>query len=154
VHGRGFVDAIFAAFGDAARVYLTRDRDGKAVGGAVALRFRGVVTVPWASSLREHFPACPNHSLYWRILADAAGSGATAFDFGRSHEGSGTYHFKRQWGAEPRPLLWKSFDPEGRPLPPSVLKPDEHRILTRIWRSLPVRVASKLGPVLRRQLSN
>jgi FemAB-related protein (PEP-CTERM system-associated) len=154
VHSRRLFQALFAAFGADASLYLTNDREGRVVAGAVALSSGGVVTVPWASALRERLPSCPNHSLYWKILADAVEAGARAFDFGRSHEDSGTFHFKRQWGAEPRPLLWRSFDARGAPAADAVLKPSEHTILTGFWRCLPVAVANQVGPFLRGRLSN
>jgi len=154
VHSRGFLEAVLFAFGTRASLYLTADGSGRVIGGAIALRAGSLVTVPWASSLRESFASCPNHSLYWKILCDSVASGADAFDFGRSHEGSGTFHFKVQWGAEPRPLLWASFDREGRPVPDRVLKPSEHETLTRFWRVLPVTLATFVGPLIRRQLSN
>jgi FemAB-related protein (PEP-CTERM system-associated) len=154
VHARGFLEAVLEAFGPRASLYVTTDGTGRVIGGALALRAGGVVTVPWASSLRESFASCPNHSLYWKILSHAVGSGAEAFDFGRSHEDSGTFRFKRQWGAEPRPLTWTSFDANGRLSADTVLNPNEHAILTRLWRALPVTLATFVGPLLRRQLSN
>ncbi len=154
VHSRAFLEAVFSTFGSRAKLYLTRSSAGQVVGGAVALEFRGIVTVPWASSLREVFSACPNHSLYWRILSEAADGGSNSFDFGRSHVSSGTYKFKVQWGAEPKPLLWSSFDPNGVLVPQNIYKPSDHGALIWIWSRLPVSVATWLGPTVRKQLSN
>jgi FemAB-related protein (PEP-CTERM system-associated) len=154
VHSRRFLETVLDVFGSRATLHLTLERTGRVIGGAIALRAGGKVTVPWASSLRECFASCPNHSLYWQILSGCVHSGADVFDFGRSHDGSGTFHFKRQWGAEPRPLLWAAFDPEGRPASDGALKPGDHTTLTRLWRCVPVTLASFVGPYLRRQLSN
>ena len=154
VHSRAFLEAVFLAFAQKAKLYLTGNSSGKIVGGAIAVQFRGIVTVPWASSLREVFSSCPNHSLYWRILAEAADAGENFFDFGRSHVDSGTYKFKVQWGAEPKPLHWTSFNPNGAPEPQKVYKPAEHKALTWVWSRLPVSVATWLGPKVRKQLSN
>lgn len=153
-HSRRFLQAVLATFGAAAKIYLTRDGSDRVVGGALALRWGDTVTVPWASSLREVFSSCPNHSLYWQILSDAAEAGAGKFDFGRSHLNSGTYKFKTQWGAEPHPLLWTAFDASGRPEAQRVYKPSEHQALTWVWSRLPVPLATWLGPLVRRQLSN
>jgi FemAB-related protein (PEP-CTERM system-associated) len=154
VHGLPFLEAVLSVFPEKARLYVTRDASDRVVGGAISIAFRDTITVPWASSLREVFHACPNHSLYWRILSDAAASGAARFDFGRSHEGSGTYRFKTQWGAEPCALAWSSFDARGIRQPVKVLKPSEHGAVTWAWQHLPVWIANKVGPVLRRQLAN
>jgi FemAB-related protein (PEP-CTERM system-associated) len=154
VHSRRFMEAVFEAFAADATLYLTSDEGGRVVGGAVAIASGGMVTVPWASSLREAFFACPNHSLYWKILSDACERRFEAFDFGRSHEGSGTYRFKTQWGAEPEPLLWTSFDASGKPESRGAIKPSEHQLITRAWSVLPLWLANALGPVIRRRLSN
>ncbi|HVR75161.1 MAG TPA: FemAB family XrtA/PEP-CTERM system-associated protein, partial [Planctomycetota bacterium] len=154
VHARRFFEMVLEAFGTRAKLYVTRDGQKRAVGGAIALLFRDTVTVPWASSLREAFPSCPNHSLYWKVLSRAVEEGARLFDFGRSHVDSGTYKFKTQWGAQPISLLWTSLDPLGRKEAQKVYKPAEHQRLTSLWSRLPVWLASWLGPRVRRQLSN
>jgi FemAB-related protein (PEP-CTERM system-associated) len=154
VHSLSFLNAVFERFASSARLYMTTDSNNRPVGGAIALSFKNLLTVPWASSLREVFPSCPNHSLYWRILADAADAGVELFDFGRSHRDSGTYKFKTQWGAVPQPLRWTSLDAKGNPKASKVYKPHEHQLLTRTWSRLPLWVTRRFGPLVRRQLSN
>jgi serine/alanine adding enzyme len=153
VHSRRFIEAVGEAFGASAKLYLTLAGD-KVLGGGISLRFQQAVTVPWASSLREAFHLCPNHSLYWQVLRDAVAEGATLFDFGRSYLDSGTYRFKVQWGAEPLPLHWASFDGGGNEAPARHYRPSEHQRLTRLWSLLPLPIANWLGPIVRRQLSN
>lgn len=153
-HSRRFFLEMWAAFPDRARLYLTHDETGRPVGGAVAISFSEGVTVPWASSLRDVFRHCPNHSLYWKILADAVEGNSRWFDFGRSHRDSGTWRFKTQWGATPRPLDWLWTDPRGQATPSGVLKPSEHGRLVRVWSRLPLWVTNTVGPVIRRQISN
>lgn len=152
VHSRRFFAAIFDTFGEGARLYLTVDGRGCPVAGGVALRFADTVVVPWASALRSARSACPNHSLYWRILCDALEEGARFFDFGRSSEGSGTFHFKRQWGAEPLPLEWSFYDLDGRRCEEGYLSARGNPHLVELWRRLPLGVANRLGPVLRGRL--
>lgn len=154
VHSRRFFAGIFDAFGSAARLYLTFEHEGAPVAGAVSIAFRETVSVPWASSLRSARPSCPNHSLYWRILRDARQEGAKVFDFGRSTTGTGTYRFKKQWGARPEPLVWQSFDRDGRRAPDRHLDPRRHALLASLWRLLPLGVATRLGPLLRRHVAN
>jgi FemAB-related protein (PEP-CTERM system-associated) len=154
VHSRGFFAAIWSELGDRTRVYVTRDRQGTAVAGGVAIRFRGSVTVPWASSLRSRRASCPNHSLYWAILADATSEGARSFDFGRSWAASGTFDFKRHWGAEPVSLPWSSLDAQGRWSKSGSLRAADHRTLTMAWQKLPLALVSWLGPRVRRYLAN
>ncbi len=153
-HSLAFFEAMARAFGDRFRLYLTYDADKQPVGGAVAIDFKDCVTVPWASSLRSVRSLCPNHSLYWKILRDARASGAHSFDFGRSSAGTGTFHFKKQWGAEPIPLSWAFLDPMQNPETDYYLDPRTQSAAVQIWRRLPLPLTIKLGPVIRRQLPN
>jgi len=153
VHGLRFYRAIAAAFGERVRFVLAL-LDGRCVGGLVALDYAGVVTVPWASTLRAERRRCPNNLIYWEALRWAVARGARAFDFGRSPPGSGTHRFKLGWGAEERPLHWLRLDAEARVLPADPAGGDGLlRRATALWQRLPVPVASALGPLLRRRLS-
>ena len=62
--------------------------------------------MPWAACSKEHFALCPNMLLYWETIRTACADGFARFDFGRSTRQSGTYRFKRQWGAQEEPLFW------------------------------------------------
>lgn len=154
VHSLDFFGEILAVLGRAASVYIVSRDGGAAVAGAISIRFGDCVSVPWASSLRSARPDCPNHALYWRILRDALAGGAREFDFGRSSTGSGTFHFKKQWRARPEALEWQSYSAKGTPEQEPILSPTRHKILVNVWRRLPVSLANRLGPPIRRQLSN
>src|SRR5204863_6015010 len=140
------------AFGDRARVGLVR-KDSTVIGGLIALAFKDTLVVPWASSLRRHFALCPNVLLYWETLALACRDGFRRFDFGRSSRDSGTYGFKRQWGAEERPLYYYQIPTRpggGRTLSPA----DSHgALLVTFWRRLPVGVTRWVGPRVRKYLT-
>ena len=151
-HGRHFFRAIFGAFGRAARIALVRHGAG-AVGGLVALAFKDCLVVPWASSRREYFSSCPNMLLYWETLRAACLEGFRRFEFGRSSRGSGTYRFKRQWGALEEPLFWYTI-----PLRPGAshgLSSADTRgaLLAATWRRLPLGVTRWLGPPIRKCLT-
>ncbi len=154
VHSRKLFVSILEEFADDAHVYVTRDSQGRAVAGGVAIRAGTTVTVPWASSLRTARSSCPNHSLYWRILQDAVAASSTIFDFGRSAEGTGTYRFKKQWNADPMALSWSSFDDNGHLQETRTLDPRRNQRLTQTWSRLPLPVANVLGPRIRKRLSN
>lgn len=102
--------------------------------------------IPWASSLREHNRLGVNMLLYWEVLKRAVEQGYRTFDFGRSSRDSGTYRFKKQWGAEPVQLHWHYWLRGGGDLPS--LSPDnpKYRLAIAAWQRLPVAVANLLGP--------
>ncbi|CAG0992364.1 hypothetical protein MYXO_02476 [Myxococcaceae bacterium] len=153
VHGIGFFRAITSHFGPRARVVVVRD-GARPVGGLVAIHYAGVVTVPWASTLRNERSRCPNNLQYWEALRFAVAVGAHGFDFGRSAPGSGTHRFKKGWGAEERPLYWLRLDSGSGSV--GAGNSVRSRLLERLsaaWRLLPVAVTVRLGPRIRRRLS-
>jgi FemAB-related protein (PEP-CTERM system-associated) len=164
VHNRRFFRAIVDEFGSQVRVGLVR-RGGVPVGGLIALSFRETLTVPWASCLSEYRSLCPNMLLYWETIRAACLEGFRRFDFGRSSRGSGTYRFKRQWGAEESPLFWYTI-----PINARVNESDDGSEcaerdraaggpgrglaswVTTAWQHLPLAVTRCVGPQIRRYL--
>ena len=84
--------------------------------------------------------------LYWEVLRYAIQQGYQHFDFGRSTVDSGTYRFKKQWGAKAKQLYWHYWLADGQPLPK--LSPDnpKYRLAIAVWKKLPLIVANQLGP--------
>jgi hypothetical protein len=97
-------------------------------------------------------PYAVNDFMYWDVMCHAAAHGYRVFDFGRSREGTGSYHFKRHWGFEPVPLPYQYVVREGDALPD--LSPSNPRFVlaVRVWRRLPLAVTNVLGPFLTRYL--
>ncbi|MAJ61456.1 MAG: hypothetical protein CBC48_16790 [bacterium TMED88] len=154
VHGKKFLAAIGAAFGDRMRVIVTK-LDDQPVGGLVAIRFGKTVNIPWASTLRSERRRCPNNQIYWEALRWSIENGAQEVDFGRSPREGGTHRFKLGWGAIPRELDWRRFTPDGQSIPLGSLggTPVFERV-SAAWSRLPVPTTRWIGPPLRRRISN
>jgi FemAB-related protein (PEP-CTERM system-associated) len=150
VHGRSFFRATLEAFGARARVVLV-NKAGTTVGGLIAFSVRDSLVVPWASCASEYRALCPNMLLYWETLRTGCLEGFRQFDFGRSTRGSGTYGFKRQWGAEEHPLFWYSIPLRGRQRA-SVGSDRTAARLSGLWRHLPLTWTQRLGPRVRKYL--
>jgi FemAB-related protein (PEP-CTERM system-associated) len=150
VHARAFFRATLEAFGKRARVALVR-KGQTPIGGLIALASNDIVAVPWASCAKEYFALCPNMLLYWETIRAACSDGFRGFDFGRSTRGSGTYRFKRQWGAIESPLFWYTI-PVGRRN--SLRSGDGRRTagLVGLWRHLPLSFTRHVGPHIRKYL--
>lgn len=149
-HSRRLLAAVCDSFGSQARIHIARV-EGRLAGAGLTLHAPGHVEIPWASSYRQYNSLCVNHVMYWHILAQACRDGAAWFHFGRSTIDSGTYHFKKQWGAEPVPLFWHLFRTDGRT--PDTAPPQEgHGRAVQIWTRLPLWVTRRVGPWLMAQL--
>jgi serine/alanine adding enzyme len=149
VHARDFFREVLEAFGSRARIVLVRT-SYTVVGGLLALAFGDRLAVPWAACLKEHFASCPNMLLYWEALRSACDEGFRSFDFGRSTRGSGTYRFKQQWGAMDEPLFWYTI--------PVAAASGGHAgrsadLAVALWQRLPLAVTTRLGPHIRRYLT-
>jgi FemAB-related protein (PEP-CTERM system-associated) len=153
VHSPAFFANIIKEFGERAKIIIVRDA-GKTVGGLICLFYKDSIFVPWASSLREYFPKCPNNLLYWDAICYACEKGCKTFHFGRSSIGSGTYKFKQQWGAQERQLNWEFYYSDAAQAYIPIAENPKYKLAADIWRRLPLSLTMLLGPRLRKYLTN
>jgi FemAB-related protein (PEP-CTERM system-associated) len=151
VYAKKFFAEVLAACGDRARIIVVRLKDAPIAAG-FTYRTRGMVEIPWASSIRDFNALCPNHLLYWHALETAVAEGVEVFDFGRSTPGEGTFKFKEQWGAEPVALHWEYWLAHGGDVPDQSPKNPKYRLAIETWKRLPLQVANMLGPRIVRGL--
>jgi len=151
VYGRGFFEEVLDVFPDRSRVFAV-EHGGRVVAGAIVFRWRRTLEVPWASSLRAFNHLCANIRLYWEMIRHAVASGCWVFDFGRSTPDEGTFHFKKQWGAEPSPLVWEYWTADGVAVPDLSPKNARFRTAIAVWKRLPVPVTRMIGPAIVRNI--
>lgn len=152
-HSRRFFAAILDEFSDSARLILVR-KGSQTIGGGLCLLFRDTILTPWFSTRREYSSTCPNYLLNWEVIRWGCEKGYRRFDFGRSSPGSGTYRFKKQWGAVEEPLHWQCLKRKSDRTPLVDSDDPRYRWAIRIWKRLPLAVTKLIGPRLRRQISN
>jgi FemAB-related protein (PEP-CTERM system-associated) len=150
VYGRSFFEEVLRTFERDTQVFVVR-LGGEPIAAAITVGWRDRVEVPWASALRAHNDKSPNMLLYWMMLHHAIARGAQRFDFGRSTPGEGTFHFKRQWGAEAMPVVWEYVGLSGT-LPDLSPKNAKFRGAIAAWQRLPVPIASAIGPLIVRNI--
>jgi FemAB-related protein (PEP-CTERM system-associated) len=141
---RRYFEAIGDTFGDAAW-FACSWLGGTPIACGAGFRWGDEVEITWASSLRAHSRIAPNMALYWAFMERATREGVRVFNFGRCTPGSPTHRFKRQWGARDEPLWWYGVSrraEEGTPSPAD----GAYAWGPRLWRRLPERVATALGP--------
>lgn len=142
---RRFFDAIAATFPDSAWfgcAYLGETPIACGAGFAWGSEFE----MTWASALSEHNRIAPNMLLYWAFMERAIGQGLTLFNFGRCTPDGGTHRFKRQWGSRDEQLHWYQHTRGGQPA--ATPSPDDGAFSwgPRLWKRLPLGVATALGP--------
>ncbi len=152
VYSRRWFEGILEAFADGSRVFVVYSGE-RPVAGALVLWHGTTIEVPWASALRESNPMCANVLMYWEMLRFAVERGFQRFDLGRSTPGEGTFHFKKQWGAEPRELVWEYWTRDGARMPDLSVKNPKFQRAIAVWQRLPVGLTRVLGPPIVRHIA-
>jgi len=150
VHSQRCFEALMHHFAEKAKVGVVY-KEHTPVAAGIILLHNTTVSIPWASSLRSFNRYSPNMLLYWSFLEYAADSGYKRFDFGRSSPDSGTFRFKKQWGAKPEPVFWYADSP------PAITASGKGKKLREraenIWMKLPLAAVNYLGPKIRKYIS-
>jgi FemAB-related protein (PEP-CTERM system-associated) len=118
---------------------------GRPVAAGCGFRWDREFEMTWASSLQGFSRLAPNMLLYWDTIRHCIASGVEVFNFGRCTPDSGTHRFKRQWGSRDSQLHWYQHRAGAVKATPS---PTDGRYQwgTRLWKILPLAIATRLGP--------
>lgn len=132
-------------FPEDAEIILVRMNDA-VIGCGLILSFKKTQYVPSASSFRWSLKYCPNNALYWCVIERACQNGYECFDFGRSSWDSGTFRFKKKWGAPVKQLEWQYYLNKEKEVPR--ISPDNPKYKTaiKLWKKMPLWLANFLGP--------
>jgi serine/alanine adding enzyme len=141
---RRFFDALAERFGSDVWFGCAYLND-RPIAAGCGFRWDVEFEMTWASSLREHNRIAPNMLLYWGFMERAANEGARVFNFGRCTPGSGTHRFKQQWGTRDEQLWWYQSGSASGAATPSPTE-GKYALGPRLWKHLPERVATVLGP--------
>jgi FemAB-related protein (PEP-CTERM system-associated) len=127
---------------------LTVSKDGIPLASVLSLYQGGIVYPYWGGGTRAARGARANELMYFALMRHARTRGCTRFDFGRSKAGTGAFAFKKNWGFEPKPLVYavKGDARETNPLSP------RYRLQVAAWKRLPLWLANRLGPPIARGL--
>jgi FemAB-related protein (PEP-CTERM system-associated) len=151
VYSKRLFKEVLRVFPERSQLHIVRLK-GRAIAAGLTYRTRTMVQLPWASSIRDYNPLCPNTLLYWDAIQFAHERLASVFDMGRSTPNEGTFNFKAQWGAEPLPLHWEYHMATERELPNlSPANPKFHFAIS-IWQKLPIALTRRVGPMIVRTI--
>jgi len=147
LHRKAFFEKVLDEFNRSSGIIVTKYKE-KVIAGMLYVYFKNVFFDLWASSIREYNKLCPNNILYWEAIKYACRKGFKYFDFGRSTIGSGTYMFKKRWGAKPIQLNYQYFLNRARKIPHVNAHNNKYQFAINIWKRLPLFVANSLGPIV------
>ena len=147
VFPRKLFASMLDAFGEDADILIV-SQDGKPLSAVLSLYMDGTVYPYWGGGTAEARGARANEMLYFALMKHAAARGCTRFDFGRSKFGTGAFAFKKNWGFEPKPLVYASWGKPRDTNPTSA----KYRFQVAAWKKLPLWAANRLGPVIAKGL--
>lgn len=155
VHSKEFFINIMKVFENRTKIIVV-NQGSKPIGAAICFFFKDTISVPWVSSLRDSFRLYPNNILYWEVIRYGCNHGYKHFDFGRSSIGSGTFEFKKQWGAKPVQLYWNYYNTgkNTENVNHDISGSMKYQLALKIWQKIPVSLSKIIGPGIRKFISN
>lgn len=151
VFPRRLFHAIAQEFGKDCEL-LTIWKDETPISGVLTLLFEDQVLPYYGGALQHALMYSVNDFMYWELLSYVAKAGFRTFDFGRSREGTGAYHFKRHWGFEPVPLPYQYILLDGSHMPDLSPSNPKLRLAVEGWKRLPLALTKIIGPRLTKYL--
>lgn len=120
--------------------------------GVLLLFFEDQVLPYYGGAHRDALQYAVNDFMYWEVMCHAARAGYRTFDFGRSRQGTGAYHFKRHWGFEPVPLPYQYLLLGNTQMPDLSPSNPKMHLAVEVWKRLPHPLTKLIGPALTRYL--
>ncbi len=151
VYAITFFKSMLIEFASKTKIVVVRVK-GKPVAAAFLVGENYRMEIPWASSLREFNHLSVNMLLYWEVLKYSIEHDYRLFDFGRCSVDSGTYKFKKQWGADPLQLYWSYWIEGDTSLPKLNPSNPKFKLLISVWKRLPLWFANWIGPKIVKNL--
>jgi serine/alanine adding enzyme len=150
-HHKDFFMAIRKHMKQYARLYLA-ELQNKFVAGALMINFNGVAGYAYAGSDSRYLKQCPNDLLAWQAIEDSYNNGFRSFDLGKTDPANvGLSHFKEKWGAEPQRLHFHYY-PRAPVLVSSNRSGMKYRLVTSVWKRVPLPLVRVFSPTVFRQL--
>lgn len=151
VHSIRLFENLIEQFSNQIKIFIV-EKEQEIIGGMLVGFFKNTMSDIWASSLRKYFEYCPNNLLYWGAIKYGCKNGFRYFDFGRSQWNTGTFRFKKQWGAIPHQLYYQYYLNKSNIIPKLDQSSLKYQMFTGIWKKIPLSVANFIGPIIRKNI--
>ena len=150
-HPLNFFKVMRKEMGGYFRLY-SAEVEGKVISGGVAIRFNGIVSASYQASDHAYLDYHPNDAITWQEMEEGGKEGFRYLDFGKTPaDNTGLAQYKKKWGAEERKLYYYYY-PKVPNLMGSNRQGTKFKIVTGVWRRLPLPIVRLLGPTAFRQL--
>ncbi len=151
VFSRRYFQTLKTVFGSDCEI-LTVTQQGQTVASVLNFYFRDEVLPYYGGGTALARDLKGNDFMYWEVMRRACARGVRIFDYGRSKVGTGSYHFKKNWGFIPEPLHYEFQLVKATGLPDVNPLNPKYRLFIAAWKRLPLPVSRWIGPFLSRSL--
>ena len=151
VYGFSYFKNLVDALGKQCKLLLI-EKQHRVVAGVLSFFYKDQVLPYYGGASKEFLHLAPNDFMYWELMRYAASHGYKVFDFGRSKQDTGSYHFKRHWGFEPKPIPYWYYSRTGQAIPDTSPLNPKLQWAIRIWRNLPLKATMAVGPHIVRHI--
>lgn len=151
VLSRNYYMRLQQTFGEDCEITVVTHQ-GEPVAAVMSLYFRDEVHPYYGGSVARGRHLAANDFMYWSVMQRAVERGARLFDFGRSKQDTGSYHFKKHWGFEPQPLPYAYHLVRAKTVPNLSPTNSKYSLFIKAWQRLPLPISCALGPWLARDL--
>lgn len=148
---RRYFEELKREFGDDCEC-LVVSHEGKTVAAVMSFYFRDEVLPYYGGGGDSARELKGNDFLYWALMRHAGIKGVRLFDYGRSKQETGAYHFKKNWGFTPTPLYYEYYLVRAKAVPDVNPLNPKYRLFIAAWKQLPLWLARRLGPLVSRYL--
>ncbi len=145
VFGRRLFVRLREEFGERCRISGV-SKGGRLIAVVLSFYFRDQVLPYYAGALPEYFADAPNNFMYWKLICQSYDEGYRQFDFGRSKRGTGPFEFKSSWSMDVTPLPYRYQLIRAKEVPRLSPVDGKFRAATGIWKRMPLRLATAVGP--------
>lgn len=145
-------ETIQEVFGSACEI-LTVTKNGRPLSSVMSYYFREEVLPYYGGGNDEARHHKANDFMYWELMRRAGMRGIKIFDYGRSKIGTGSYHFKRNWGFDPVPLHYEYHLVNARRIPDVNPLNPKYRLFVGAWQRMPLGLTRVVGPWIARYLA-
>lgn len=144
-HGLEFFKTCHESLGEQVKIFLATTPN-KIVGGVFVLLGRKTIYPTYEGINPEYRRLNAASLLFSRIIKWGCENNFHSFNFGKTLCGSGVYSFKKQWGGIETPIPYYYM---GKQIPHQDPR-EKYANISRMWSKLPISIAKRIGPRIRR----
>lgn len=152
VFSRRYAEVLLEVFGEDCEVLTLHSAAGVPLTSVLSFYFRGEVLPYYGGGGAAARSTGAHDLMYYEVMRRARARGCTAFDFGRSKRGTGSYSFKKNMGFTETPLAYEYRLVKAAAMPNLSPTNPKYSLLINAWQRLPLWASKLVGPPLARSL--